>query len=150
MQRRVRSLVTLLGAAATALVAAQCGTSTAAPGAAADGQTMGLVADHGLADLVHDISPAQIRATDSALVSFGTRHTLSDTMSDTRGIGAARRYLFDKLSGYSKACGGCLHVEYDPAMIQVRRFPQQPYRNMLEFVQRLLASLPGLVGRAPR
>jgi len=31
-----------------------------------------------------------------------------------------------------------------------RRFPQQPYRNMLEFVQRLLASLPGLVGRAPR
>jgi uncharacterized membrane protein len=31
-----------------------------------------------------------------------------------------------------------------------RRFPQQPYRNMLEFVQRVLASLPGLVGRAPR
>jgi hypothetical protein len=28
-----------------------------------------------------------------------------------------------------------------------RRFPQQPYRNMLEFVQRVLASLPGLVGR---
>jgi uncharacterized membrane protein len=31
-----------------------------------------------------------------------------------------------------------------------RRFPQQPYRNMFEFVQRVLASLPGLVGRAPR
>lgn len=31
-----------------------------------------------------------------------------------------------------------------------RRFPHQPYRNMLEFVQRLLASLPGLLGRAPR
>jgi uncharacterized membrane protein len=31
-----------------------------------------------------------------------------------------------------------------------RRFPQQPYRNMLEFVQRVLASLPSLVGRAPR
>jgi uncharacterized membrane protein len=31
-----------------------------------------------------------------------------------------------------------------------RRFPQQPYRNILEFVQRLLASLPALVGRAPR
>jgi uncharacterized membrane protein len=28
-----------------------------------------------------------------------------------------------------------------------RRFPQQPYRNMLEFVQRVLAGLPGLVGR---
>ena len=31
-----------------------------------------------------------------------------------------------------------------------RRFPQQPYRNMFEFVQRVLASLPSLVGRAPR
>jgi uncharacterized membrane protein len=28
-----------------------------------------------------------------------------------------------------------------------RRFPQQPYRNVLEFAQRVLASLPGLVGR---
>jgi uncharacterized membrane protein len=31
-----------------------------------------------------------------------------------------------------------------------RRFPVQPYRNMLEFLQRLLANLPALVGRAPR
>jgi uncharacterized membrane protein len=31
-----------------------------------------------------------------------------------------------------------------------RRFPRQPYRNMLEFVQRLLATVPGLFGRAPR
>ena len=31
-----------------------------------------------------------------------------------------------------------------------RRFPRQPYRNMLDFLQRLLASLPALVGRAPR
>jgi uncharacterized membrane protein len=31
-----------------------------------------------------------------------------------------------------------------------RRFPRQPYRTLHEFVQRLLASLPGLLGRAPR
>ncbi len=31
-----------------------------------------------------------------------------------------------------------------------RRFPRQPYRNMLDFVQRLLTSLPGLLRRAPR
>lgn len=31
-----------------------------------------------------------------------------------------------------------------------RRFPRQPYRNMLEFLQRMLASLPGLLGRTPR
>jgi uncharacterized membrane protein len=31
-----------------------------------------------------------------------------------------------------------------------RRFPRQPYSNMLAFVQRLVGSLPGLLGRAPR
>jgi uncharacterized membrane protein len=31
-----------------------------------------------------------------------------------------------------------------------RRFPQQPYRNVLEFVHRVLANLPVLVGRTPR
>jgi len=31
-----------------------------------------------------------------------------------------------------------------------RRFPRQPYRNMLEFMQRLLTGLPGLLGRAQR
>ena len=36
-------------------------------------------------------SPARIEADIRKLVSFGTRHTLSDTRSDTRGIGAARR-----------------------------------------------------------
>jgi hypothetical protein len=65
--------------------------------------TIGLRRDPALAAAIAEISSAQIRATDSALVSFGTRHTMSDTLSTTRGIGAARRYLFAKLSGYSKA-----------------------------------------------
>ena len=42
-------------------------------------------------EMLWEISPERIRATVDALVSFGTRHTLSDTASDTRGIGAARR-----------------------------------------------------------
>jgi uncharacterized membrane protein len=29
-----------------------------------------------------------------------------------------------------------------------RRFPQQPYRNMFEFLRRMLAALPRLIGRA--
>src|SRR2546423_11436201 len=70
--------------------------------------TMGLKRDPALAAAIAEISAAQIRATDSGLVSFGTRHTMSDTLSNSRGIGAARRYLFNKLSDYSKACGGCL------------------------------------------
>lgn len=36
-------------------------------------------------------------------MSFGTRHTLSDTISDTRGIGAARRWLKSELEAYGRA-----------------------------------------------
>lgn len=101
--------------------------------------TIGLKRDPALAAAIADISAAQIRATDSALVSFGTRHTMSDTASATRGIGAARRYLFAKLQGYSKACGGCLRVEYDPALMQMRGHPDRPMVNVVN----VLAWLPG-------
>ena len=101
--------------------------------------TMGLKRDPALAAAIADISASQIRATDSALVSFGTRHAMSDTASNTRGIGAARRYLYAKLQGYSKACGGCLRVEYDPALMQMRGHPDRPMVN----IENVLAWLPG-------
>src|SRR3954468_17950011 len=100
---------------------------------------MGLQRDAALAATIAEISAAQIRATDSALVSFGTRHAMSDTMSATRGIGAARRYLFNKLSAYSKACGGCLRVEYDAAMLEMRGHPDKPMVNVVN----VIAWLPG-------
>ncbi len=101
--------------------------------------TIGLKSDPALAAVIGEISATQIRATDSALVSFGTRHTMSDTTSSTRGIGAARRYLFAKLSEYSRECGGCLRVEYDPAMIEIRGHPERPVVNVVN----VLAWLPG-------
>ena len=93
--------------------------------------TMGLRRDPAIMALTSEISPARIRETDSILVSFGTRHTMSDTASRTRGIGAARRFLFERLSGYSSECGGCLRVELDPAMIEVTRHPQRPQVNVV-------------------
>ncbi|GAC1489567.1 MAG: M20/M25/M40 family metallo-hydrolase [Gemmatimonadaceae bacterium] len=101
--------------------------------------TLGLIRDQALAAAIEDISASEIRATDSTLVVFGTRHTMSDTLSDRRGIGAARRYLFNKLEGYSQACGGCLRVEYDPAMIEMRGHPERPVVNVVN----VLAWLPG-------
>jgi hypothetical protein len=101
---------------------------------AANDVTIGLKRDPALAATIADISAAQIRATDSALVSFGTRHTMSDTLSSTRGIGAARRYLFAKLQGYSQACGGCLHVEYDESLMQMRGHPDKPMINVVNVV----------------
>ena len=93
--------------------------------------TMGLRRDPAIMALTSEISPARIRETDSILVSFGTRHTMSDTASRTRGIGAARRFLFERLSRYSSECGGCLRVELDPAMIEVTRHPQRPQVNVV-------------------
>lgn len=46
------------------------------------------------------------------LAGFGTRHTLSDTESDTRGIGAARRWIKSEFEAISAACGNCLEVFY--------------------------------------
>ena len=46
------------------------------------------------------------------LVNFGTRHTLSDTISKTRGIGAARRWVKTAFEEVSKKCDNCLEVSY--------------------------------------
>ncbi|EDQ00820.1 Probable aminopeptidase fused to fibronectin type 3 domain [Shewanella benthica KT99] len=43
-------------------------------------------------------------------MSFGTRHTLSETESDTQGIGAARRWIKNEFERISTDCGGCLEV----------------------------------------
>ena len=60
--------------------------------------------------LVADVSAERIEADIRKLVGFGTRHTLSDTESDTRGIGAARRWIADEYQRISHECGGCLEV----------------------------------------
>ena len=128
-----------------ALIAAVCVTCTPAPtlrpssALSTPDVTIGLTRDAALAVAIGSISAARIRETDSALVSFGTRHTMSDTLSSTRGIGAARHYLFAKLSGYSSACGGCLRIEYDGAMLEMRGHPDRPLVNVVN----VLAWLPG-------
>jgi len=126
-------------AASAVSLTPQLGAQQTSPVTAQTDVTMGLKRDPALAATIAEISAAQIRATDSALVSFGTRHTMSDTISTTRGIGAARRYLFNKLSGYSKACGGCLRVEFDPALMEMRGHPDKPMFNVVNVV----AWLPG-------
>ena len=59
------------------------------------------------------------------LVDFGTRHTLSETESETRGIGAARRWIFAEFEKISQDCGGCLEVIYVSDTIEgQRRIPE--------------------------
>ncbi|WP_425402419.1 M28 family metallopeptidase [Gracilimonas tropica] len=67
-------------------------------------------------EFLRDIGAApsadRIEADITKLVSFGTRHTLSDTTSDSEGIGAARRWLKAEFERISADCGGCLEVFY--------------------------------------
>ena len=155
MTPRSTQWIPLAAALAAALTAAACTTSTTthvdiAPSAsglaiipAGSGwlgdPRIGLVRDSALAAVLADVNPARIRATDSTLVSFGTRNTFSDTLSSTRGIGAARRWLFAELQRTSRECGGCLRVEYDAAVIPVARHPQRSSANIVN----VLGILPG-------
>ena len=70
-----------------------------------------------LHDIAADVSAKRIEQDIRKLVGFGTRHTLSDTQSDTRGIGAARRWIKQEFEKISAACGNCLEVYYQSATI---------------------------------
>ena len=76
---------------------------------------------HALADAP---SEAELRATITKLVGFGTRHTLSDTTSATRGIGAARRWVKSRFEAISRDCGGCIEVVTPSQVFSGKRTPQ--------------------------
>jgi len=69
-----------------------------------------------LYDIIDASSADRIERDIRALVSFGTRNTLSDTLSDTRGIGAARRWIKAEFDRISLDCGGCLEVFYQESI----------------------------------
>ncbi len=59
-------------------------------------------ADAKIEQVLGTISPDSIRSFDNTLAGFGTRHTTSDTTSNTRGIGAARRWIYSKFESFSR------------------------------------------------
>lgn len=63
------------------------------------------------------VSAERIQTDIEKLVSFGTRHTLSETESNSRGIGAARRWIKAEFDKISAECGGCLEVYYQSRVI---------------------------------
>jgi hypothetical protein len=76
-----------------------------------------------LKTIAADVDPKALEATIRALVGFGTRHTLSDTQSETRGIGAARRWTASRFAAISKDCGGCIVVETPSKVFTGKRAP---------------------------
>ena len=65
-----------------------------------------------LYEIINDVSSERIKTDVQKLVSFGTRHTFSDTISNTNGIGAARRWIKSKFEEISKECNNCLDVDF--------------------------------------
>ncbi|MEM1127635.1 MAG: M28 family metallopeptidase [Bacteroidota bacterium] len=74
-------------------------------------------ADLRMYDIATAPSAERLEADVRMLADFGTRHTLSDTTSATRGIGAARRWIKAEFDAISAACGGCLEVYYHTSRI---------------------------------
>jgi Zn-dependent M28 family amino/carboxypeptidase len=77
-----------------------------------------------LEDMAAQVSEAELHATITRLVGFGTRHTLSDTQGDTRGIGAARRWVKSRFEAISRDCGGCLQVVTPSQVFTGTRIPK--------------------------
>ena len=63
-------------------------------------------------DIIDEVNVERIKSDITVLADFGTRHTLSDTISNSRGIGAARRWIKSEFDKISKDCKGCLEVFY--------------------------------------
>ena len=63
--------------------------------------------DQRIYDIIDAISAERIKSDIKTLADFGTRHTLSDTVSNTRGIGAARRWIKSEFDNISNQCDNC-------------------------------------------
>lgn len=71
-----------------------------------------------LTQILKEIDPERIKATITKLVSFGTRHTLSNQTHPTRGIGAARDWIASELRTYAAQSNGRMTVTV-PSYVQV-------------------------------
>ena len=88
--------------------------------------------------IVREISAKRIEATIRKLVSFETRNSLSDTTSDSKGIGAARRWIKNEMERCSTDNGGRMKVEFDEHLAPVSARIPQPTA-----IVNVVAMLPG-------
>ncbi len=79
-----------------------------------------------VAAITGQLDGARMKQTVEKLVSFGTRHTLSDTASPTRGIGAARKWIFDEMTRIAAASNGRMTVAYQSSMQKSVRTKNEP------------------------
>ena len=77
-------------------------------------------------EIVEAASPERVETDIRRLAGFGTRNTFSDTLSDVRGIGAARRWIKAEFDRISASCGGCYEVVYQRSLVTSEDSPRIP------------------------
>jgi hypothetical protein len=91
-------------------------------------------ADPRIAKIVSSVSVDSLQSLVEKLAGFGTRHTLSDGASKTRGIGAARQWILDELTRTSPR----LKVAFDAHAVA----PQGRITRAVD-LRNVVAVLPG-------
>jgi hypothetical protein len=102
-----------------ALLLSACATETSPSGPKLPAATSA-----SLKALAAEVSAVSLRGFDQKLVDFGTRSTISDTVSETRGVGAARRWAESQFKAYGGACGGCLEIITPKDTFSGGRYPK--------------------------
>lgn len=77
-----------------------------------------VVEDPEIKKMITEIKSENLETTVRKLVSFGTRHTLSDTKSKTRGIGAAQQWVKSQFDQYALVSNGRLSASIDYFMVK--------------------------------
>ncbi|WP_113639326.1 M20/M25/M40 family metallo-hydrolase [Nubsella zeaxanthinifaciens] len=71
------------------------------------------IKDPKIMGMLNEVSANNLETLIRKMVSFHTRHTLSDTLSKTKGIGAARNWIKSEFEKYAAESGGRLQVSFD-------------------------------------
>ena len=86
--------------------------------------------DKRIYDIIEAVSAQRIEKDVRTLANFGTRNTFSDTISTTRGIGAARRFIKSEFDKTSNECNKCLEVFYQKDLVTTKsgsRIPKDAF-----------------------
>lgn len=89
--------------------------------------------------IIDEVDADRIERDVRKLAGFGTRNTFSDTISSTRGIGAARRWIKAEFEKISADCNNCLEVFYQKDFVTTQmgsRIPKDAWVVNVVAIQR--------------
>ncbi|KAH9475288.1 putative zinc metalloprotease [Psilocybe cubensis] len=94
--------------------------------------------DPELVQILSKVDPNRVKAIIEKLVSFGTRHTLSNQTDPVRGIGAARDWIASEMRSFAAASNGRMTVS-------VPSYVQQPTSRIpnATVISNIVATLKG-------